>query len=73
LTALGGGQFQRGQFRFSLAPQEQLLMQACDGESSITAILGKINEPSALTERRELAQGFFRRMWRLGHLFYRTA
>jgi 2-polyprenyl-3-methyl-5-hydroxy-6-metoxy-1,4-benzoquinol methylase len=73
LTALGGGQFQRGQSRFNLTSQEQLLMQACDGETSIAAILGKISQPSALAERRELAQGFFRRMWRLGHLFYRTA
>ncbi len=73
LTPLGGGKAQRGQFQFTLTPPEQILLQAADGQTSISAIAGKLSEPAAVSERRELARAFFRRMWRLGHLFYRTA
>lgn len=73
LTPLGGGKFQRGQFQFTLPPQEQILLQASDGQTSIAAMAGKLTEPPGLAERREMARTFFRRMWRLGHLFYRTA
>jgi SAM-dependent methyltransferase len=72
LTPLGGGKAQRGQFQIVLQPHEQVMMQAADGEKTIAAIAQELREPASLGERRELAQAFFRRMWRLGHLFYRT-
>ena len=68
-----GGNFQRGQFLFSLPPQEQVLLQGADGRASISTIIGKLDQTATLTERRELARAFYRRIWRLGHLFYRTA
>jgi hypothetical protein len=73
LTPLGGGKAQRGQFQIALQPHEQVLMQASDGQTSITTIIERLGQPANLGERRELARLFFRRMWRLGHLFYRTA
>ncbi len=73
LAALGGGKFRRGAFEFDLPPQEQKLLQGSDGQASISTILSGLGEPSAGSERRELARQFFRRMGRLGHLFYRTA
>jgi SAM-dependent methyltransferase len=73
LTPVGGGKARRGQFEFSLPPREQILMQASDGQTSIAAIVDRLGQPVNLGERRELARVFFRRMWRLGHLFYRTA
>lgn len=73
LTALGGGKFQRGQFQFGLPPQELTLLQACDGKTTIATMAGKLTDPPGLPERREMARQFFRRMWRLGHLFYLTA
>lgn len=72
LTSLNGGNFQRGQFQFSLTPQEQRLLQAADGRASISTIVAGSGEPPALAERRELARAFYRRMWRQGHLFYQT-
>ncbi len=71
LTPLGGGNFRRGQFQFSLPPQEQQFLQASDGRASISAIIAAAGQ-SAGAERRELARAFYQRMWRLGHLFYRT-
>jgi hypothetical protein len=73
LTSLDGGKFQRGQFSFSLGSQQQMLLQACDGQASIAMLAGRLTEPPALAGRRSLAHDFFRTMWRLGHLFYRTA
>jgi SAM-dependent methyltransferase len=72
LTSLGDGKFQRGQFQFALPPQEQLLLQASDGRASISTIVNGLGQPAALAERRKLVREFYRRMWRLGHLFYRT-
>jgi hypothetical protein len=73
LAPVGGGKARRGQFEFSLPSHEQILMQASDGQTSIAAIVDRLGQPVNLGERRELARVFFRRMWRLGHLFYRTA
>ncbi len=73
LTALGGEKFQRGPFQFTLTQQEQLLLQACDGKTSIATMAARLTEPQGQAERREAARIFFRRMWRLGHLFYLTA
>lgn len=70
LAPLGGGKFRRGGFEFALPPQEEALLQAADGQASVSAILGGA---SGTSERREAARTFFRRMWRLGHLFYWTA
>ena len=72
LTPLGDGKAQRGQVQFSLAPHEQILMQGSDGQTSIAALADRIDS-SAGTSKRDLAREFFRRMWQLGHLFYRTA
>ena len=73
LTPLGGGKAQRGQIAFNLLPHEQGLMQGSDGETSIATLIDRLDPPASPSNRRELARLFFRRMWQLGHLFYRTA
>ncbi len=73
LESLGGGKFRRGQFQFSLGPQQQMLLQSCDGRTSIATLAGKLSEPQAQSERREIARNFYRLMWRMGHLFFLTA
>jgi SAM-dependent methyltransferase len=73
LEPLGGGKFKRSQFQFNLGPQQQMLFQSSDGQTTIATLAGRLSEPPALAERRELAREFFRAMWRLGHLFYLTA
>jgi SAM-dependent methyltransferase len=73
LTPLGGGKARRGQIAFSLLPHEQILMQGADGETSIATLIDRLSPPPGAGDRRELARVFFRRMWQLGHLFYRTA
>jgi SAM-dependent methyltransferase len=73
LTPLGDGKAQRGQAQFGLPPHEQVLLQGSDGQTSIGTLADRMAQPGSLGGRRELARVFFRRMWRLGHLFYRTA
>jgi SAM-dependent methyltransferase len=71
LSALGGGKFRRGAFEFGLSPPEQALLQRSDGQASISSIVSGLGEPASVSERRDLARQFFRRMWRQGHMFYR--
>ena len=69
---LGGGRFRRGRYEFSRTPVEQAMIHLADGETSIAAIAERLREPASLSERRELARGFFALMGRVGHLFMRT-
>lgn len=73
LSALDGGNFQRGQFRFTLSAPEQTLLQGVNGKNAISTLLAKLGQSGTPVERREIARTFFRRMARMGHLFYRTA
>ena len=73
LTALPDGTFRRGGFTFSLSAQEQTLLRAANGQTSISAIIAAGDRATERAERREFARAFYSRMWRLGHLFYRTA
>ena len=73
LKALGNGSFQRGSSNFSLGAQQQMLLQACDGQTSIATLAGKLTEPEATADKRALSRAFFRIMWRLGHVFFKTA
>lgn len=73
LTALPGGKFRRGAFEFGLSAPEQALLQAANGQTTIATIVAGGDRTADRAERREIARAFYRRMWRLGHMFYRTA
>jgi hypothetical protein len=72
LKSLGDGNFQRGAAKFSLGPAQQLLLQSCDGKTSIAALADKLDGQAPVDDRRAMAQTFFRTMWRLGHFYFRT-
>jgi hypothetical protein len=48
-------------------------MQGAHGKTSNATMIERLSQPTGASDRRELARVFFRRMWQLGHLFYRTA
>jgi hypothetical protein len=61
----------RGEYEFMMSAFEYELLAAADGSNTIGQILKrKAFVKMAAGQRRSLSKDFFKRMWRLGHMFF---
>ena len=61
----------RGEYEFAMSAFEHELLTAADGSNTIGQILKrKAFVTMAAGQRHDLGKDFFKRMWRLGHMFF---